>query len=832
MTGRHFFLSISFILSFYCSTALTIHPPANDKYLTIKSDKITLQLDYSSGAAIRSMLINGREVVNDTDGMYTSVTIAGKTYTSLRADKPIVTQNASAITISNIKYGSQQLTVAENWIFSKNKNGISWKINRSYSANSRVDASASPVINFKSINTWDGAFQGYGGLAWFYLFKDKPSSYGVHTRSSSFWTNKDKNGLDITVTSPGNQTVMTYKRTTDDRLAYTISTSHKDFILKQDSDTHRRRFIRGDGDVWAPISVNKGTQSQQITFTYVNTAEKYDRGTMPGVNGKQVSAVLNTIARIGVIDSLHYGGNSWATPYGPICLHEQYIAQLGLGIDDPRYLKGYEACLDFYRDHAFKPDGRVYSRWAYTNEDAAPGQYNQYGFYEAQWGTLIDSNPDFVTNVSELFDLTGDKTWVHGQQATCEKALDWLLKRDSNHNGLVEMLNGNQTEHKSSDWIDIVWASYENAFVNANLYHALVKWSAVERVLGNEQKAGYYSNMAAKLKTSFNKPTTEGGFWDEEKKCYVHWRDNKNEVHGTNMVTPVNFMAIAYGICDQPGRQKAILDAVETQMQQENLFFWPITMSSYAPGECSNTQFPYPAYENGDLFLSWGSVGVAAYAKYQPATALKYVKNVLQQYGKDGLAFQRYSRKDQSGQGDDILAGNSLAIVGLYQAIYGVNPLYNRLLLDPHLTPELYGTILKYHYHNQPLTISLDADNYSVSDGKFRLSAKQAFGFSSSGNQLCYYNGNNSDASLCLNHSGHVAITITAWSHDHMQWKITYPKGDKNQTSCSINQLKPDTQYKLTINGKAMSAIHSDSHGVISLNRQIANDVETVSLSL
>ena len=74
-----------------------------------------------------------------------------------------------------------------------------------------------------------------------------------------------------------------------------------------------------------------------------------------GINGEQVSAVLNTIARIGVIDKQHFGGNSWHTPYGPICLHEQYIAQMGLAINDKTYLKGYQQCLDFYRDNAIKP---------------------------------------------------------------------------------------------------------------------------------------------------------------------------------------------------------------------------------------------------------------------------------------------------------------------------------------------------------------------------------------------------------------------------------------------------------------------------------------------
>src|SRR3569832_1403889 len=121
-----------------------------------------------------------------------------------------------------------------------------------------------------------------------------------------------------------------------------------------------------------------------------------------------------------------------------------------------------------------------------------PGRFNKDGFYEAQWGILMDSNPDFVTNVSELYDLTGDQKWVKGQQLSCEKALDWILRRDSNHNGLVEMMTDVEAQKRSSDWIDIIWASYENAFVNAKLYHALVKWASIEWQLNNNIKAVYY----------------------------------------------------------------------------------------------------------------------------------------------------------------------------------------------------------------------------------------------------------------------------------------------------------------------------------------------------
>ena len=71
------------------------------------------------------------------------------------------------------------------------------------------------------------------------------------------------------------------------------------------------------------------------------------------------------------------------------------------------------------------------------------------------------------------------------------------------------------------------------------------------------QNAEYYRDLAEKCKYRFNQPVTNGGFWNPENKWYVYWRDKDGSVHGDNLVTPVNFMAIAYGICDDKTRKEA-----------------------------------------------------------------------------------------------------------------------------------------------------------------------------------------------------------------------------------------------------------------------------------
>ena len=114
-----------------------------------------------------------------------------------------------------------------------------------------------------------------------------------------------------------------------------------------------------------------------------------------------------------------------------------------------------------------------------------------------------------------------------------------------------------------------------------------------------------------------------------------------------------------------------------------------------------NVNYPYPNYENGDLFLAWAELGTRCYAEKNPEIALKYIHNVINRYEADGLAYQRYSRLKQTGEGDDILSNNIMAVVGLYRNIYGIRPRYNRLYIEPHLTEELNGTRLNYWLRNQ-----------------------------------------------------------------------------------------------------------------------------------
>ena len=718
-----------------------VNDPVN-KLITMSDDKnlLQLRLNYNGKCMLDDVRIRGSQnIVPSVTGVCSAIQTGGGQWFTTRGGitTPTVVVNENVVTVSNIKYGGAGLNVTEKWTFTTHPDFISWNISRKYLSNATIEDSYFPGWEFTSMDTWTGALLDNGGVAWCKFLETNSASLGQHAGTISLW-NKQTNSLLRIVpgNSEGNNFACRFSHQPSGFFTLCQSVTKQELQPKYNLS----RYLRDRQDVWQSFTVKQG-DSISVTNDLIPLAydSAYDRGTFKGVNGSSIREMMHTIARYGVIDKQHVGGNGWRSGY--ICLHEQWWPQIALAIGEPDYTNGISESYDYYRDHAIGTDGRVKSRWKYDSGDAMAGTYDAAtGFYEAQWGYLMDSQTDYVMVIAEQFQNTGNVAWAQGQKQTCEKVLDYLLKRDANGNGLVEMMTDSHTDRKGSDWIDIVWSSYENALVNAELYNALTLWAGVEEVLNDSAKANIYHAAAARLKASFNKPIDQGGFWNPDKKWYIYWRDKDNSIHGDNLVMPVNVCAIAYGLCDDTTRIAAILSQMETKMIAEKLFTWPLCFYPYKAGEGSSVSFP--DYENGDIFLSWNELAVRAYSKYDPSIALKYIKNILARYDKDGLGWQRYLRTpdkitgEPTGSGDDILSGNCMAIAGLYRDIYGVRPLHNGLYLEPHLVSELNGTQLKYRLRNKLFIIDLNMNDYAITVNGVTVRDTKPFAVDDNGNRL------------------------------------------------------------------------------------------------
>ncbi|PUZ23013.1 hypothetical protein DCC81_21645 [Chitinophaga parva] len=800
----------------FCTTQTAVlaqDTGAHQVQLSYPGNPVTLLIDYSNGAMIKALRIKGGANLLSASGVTTGILLpTGKAYSSASGHPASIRRSGNRLTVSGISYGDDSLRIIETWDFLLTRENISWEITRTYSNSAVLDNDAFPEWAFQHMNTWTGGILDNGGVVWCKYLTGINDTYGVHTGGVTLWNTASGNGLRISASPvPGHETATRYSHSDKDE--FVVDHVVSDAGLKQ--RYHLSRFVRGRSLVFAPHVVLKSKIRARYDIAYVNYPEAYTRGNLPGIDAIAVRELMNTTGRYGVVDNRITGGNGWLSNWK--CLHEPFFAQIGLALDDSNYDRNLSATLDQERDLAMKPDGRVLSRWHDVPGDEIPGTYNkETGYYEAMWGYTVDSQTGYVINVCEQFDLTGKLSWLRSHQQSCEKALDWLIKRDSDHNGIFEMVNHNITEKTASDWLDIVWASYENAFVNAQMYGALQHWSGCERVLGNMPESEYYASVALKLKTAFNKPIEDGGFWSEKDGQYVYWRDNDGSIHGNNLVTPVNFAAIAFGLCDQPARIKTILDSIEQRMTREHLFHWPLCFDSFREEEVSAGNWPFPKYENGDIFPTWGYLGVRAYAPYNKDIALKYIRNILHQYQLDGLSSQRYSRITQQGQGDDVLAGISTTITALYRDIYGIRPKWNRMGLEPHLDSTLDGTSFRYMLRDTAYQVSLRLGTYRLSGDNFSVAATTGFGVANRKDGLHYYHLNKDSCTLNIKTTtGKQSIGLSVQRWDEAQ--LLFNLHSKGPLKMDIKGLVPDSFYTIHA-GHLSKRVKATNEGSLSVS--------------
>lgn len=820
MNSRVWFLCVVMLsLAFDIHASVVQDLDAHTLTLADSKGNLSIRINYNECCYLDSVLVDGSNVVASATGVCSAIRVQNQWVTTRTGiATPKVRVAGQEAFIDDIHYATQNIAVREKWHFTVLEDRIDWQITRKYLSGGVIEDTYFPGWDFNSMKTWTGGLLDSGGVAWSRYLPEN-CSYGAHVGTVTFFNTDRDACLRITpIVSPGIQIASRFSHQPSGILSFAQSASTTELV-----PLHNLHRFNRSLDVWAPFTVTPGTVQVSLSLQVLNTKNVRNRGTFAGLNGKAINDLLDTIGRYGVVDQRIMGGNGWLT--GWVCLHEPFFAEMGLAIDDPAYTTNFSATLDEWRDQAQKPDGRILSRWHHDTSDMmVPGTYDpKTGFYECGWGYTLDSQPDYVINVAEQFDLNGDISWLRAHKKSCEQALDWLLARDSNGNGLVEMMNDSHTQKKSSDWVDIVWASWENALVNAALHEALTLWSERERILDDPVQSTRYRAAAEKLRTAFKRPISQGGFWNPDKGWFIYWRDRDGSIHGDNLVTPVNFCAIAYGLADESQRQR-VLDGIEKLMRQENLFHWPLCFLPYAKDEGKAASFP--EYENGDIFLSWGEVAVRSYASHDPTIAVAYIRRILERYEQDGLSFQRYLRRDQKGAGDDILAGNCMTIVGLYRDVFGIRPQWNRLRIDPHLTPDLDGTELNYTLRGQLYRIVPGSKRSSITVSGFTLKAGGSFAANANPSQLQCFQDDREVPTLTLvkNPQDEISTEIDSWPNAKQGagWKIkaiSHPA----KLHIAVSLLTPKSNYILKVDDHTEAILRTDSRGKLDIDRTIGD---------
>ena len=118
-----------------CSTIVWAAPAdKNPKTITISNPKLKMVLDVDGKAAVTSLIVNGQTVIDNKEGVFTSVKAGGVTYSSLHVNgTPALVKTGNVYRVNGIRYGDTKLTISENWIFTVSDRNIKWTIERSTS---------------------------------------------------------------------------------------------------------------------------------------------------------------------------------------------------------------------------------------------------------------------------------------------------------------------------------------------------------------------------------------------------------------------------------------------------------------------------------------------------------------------------------------------------------------------------------------------------------------------------------------------------------------------------------------------------------------------------
>jgi len=154
--------------------------------------------------------------------------------------------------------------------------------------------------------------------------------------------------------------------------------------------------------------------------------------------------------------------------------------------------------------------------------------------------------------------------------------------------------------------------------------------------------------------------------------------------------------------------------------------------------------------------------------------------------------------------------------------------MYNRFYLEPHITPELAGTALNYNFRGKKLVINLDNNSYAVSDKKFKVTSSKSFGFNSTKNQLTYFNGNVASSSLDAMSAQSLSVSIKNWDAAKMEWQ----QSTATPVTYVLHQLKPNTSYQFTVNGKLIKSMNSNLKGDLAINYVAKTAGETIAVVL
>ncbi|MBB6671269.1 hypothetical protein [Cohnella nanjingensis] len=709
------------------AAAATITQDTTNKKVTMSGSRYSLVFDYNAQARVSSLVVDGKQTLDTSTG--------SGIFTGIYNGSWVTTQGGIATPSVNVNMTTKVVTASistsaanETWTFTVTDANVSLKIDRTFKANMTVWEQGMPIINWEDHAFEQMRWPGDGGnfpiggtllnkqRKWLGTDAGFDSNIRVSKEQISYTMLNPSTSLALSVTGTSNRSGLDRGAATEVRRVVTqasptvralrmftvVSATDLQYAtgtpLGYSTDDCTGRMRCDGASIFSPIAVTNG-QTDSVTLTFVpdTLSIYYDLGILYGVDQQALSYAINNYARWMMQDKKRGASAEASVMKSEVPpLEMQWIGQLIEIFGSPEAVTAYKYGLENIRDYLIESGtGQVLC--------CRPGSATSYN-----WGTgYRDQASGYALGVAKAYALDGQASWLQTMKASVESGLDYAIgyQIDPVTNLVTNMNNTSDTIY-SNDYWESSTGTY-NGYASALLYDALLQWANLERnVLGNTPKAATYESVAATLKTNFNKDFTAGGLWSPITQSFLYGSGNQDVRH-----LPTQAAVLKSDIVTNE-RKAQIVAGVESEvyankanhhfMNYRDLYIAGTTAPSCGKGAENGGWYGVP---EGDFF--------AGYPALNDRTKIPvYEGNFLNRYYGDGLYDSSAWHRDNPYQGCGFeywFPTHVMPVWGLYAYGYGFQPQYDELILAPFISSEMSGSVVKYTWRSQPLTVTYNS---------------------------------------------------------------------------------------------------------------------------
>ncbi len=485
------------------------------------------------------------------------------------------------------------------------------------------------------------------------------------------------------------------------RLAVTIAEQRLEYATGEPGgwpgrDSTRTGKIRPQNEwaVFKPQHFARGSvQEISLLFRPEPREDWYDLGQLCGVNQHAVTRALHNYGRLMIMD--HNFGTAQENPYNFFevpAAQQHWNTNLVSVMRDDAAVETQKNGLRVIRDHLQDPaNGHIWSPYVGVKED--------------NWGhDYADMQLAYNIAVCEMYSITGDRAFAGEMRQSAEASMAYALQRyyDPQRRAVICVHTDDWYNTKPhNDYWEKSRGEY-NGYLTAMLYEALVWMEKLERLVYEDaKKAADYRRVAEEIRVQFNKPLDEGGFWSPESKTYFTGTRNLDIRY-----LPVQGSALKSGLVPRE-RAKALVASVEKDHAVFNLGFHVMNVRHMndltRPASQSNDCTMSMLGENGGWYGAPDADFYAGLPVYgDRGRLLWYINGMAEKFDITGFVGATTYMRDGVTPADygwnSCMPDMAQPVWGLFTYGYGFQPDIGRLVIAPFLHPAMNGTTAKYRW--------------------------------------------------------------------------------------------------------------------------------------